>query len=92
MAQYNGVLALSSGMMKSCGISQITILLSPNCYEDGEICVEMPVYHNMGGVDKSQWYLILSRNQLSAIIPIFLSVCGRHGGWEVDHLLQDLVT
>jgi hypothetical protein len=79
MVQYNGVLALSSGMMKSHGISQITILLSPDCYEEGEIRVEMPVFHYTGGVNKNQWYLILSRRQLSAIIPIFLSVYGRHG-------------
>jgi len=92
MVQYNGVLALSSGMMKSHGISQITVLLSPDCYEEGEIHVEMPVYHYTSGVDKNQWYLILSRRQLSAIIPIFLSVYGRHGGWKVDHLIQDLIT
>jgi len=65
-------------MMKSHGISPITILLSPDCHEEGEI--EMPVYHYTGGVDKDQWYMILSRRQLNAIIPIFLSVYGRHGG------------
>jgi len=36
--------------------------------------------------------MILSRRQLSAIIPIFLSVYGRHGEWKVDHLIQDLIT
>lgn len=76
--------------MKSHGIFQITILLSPDCHEEGEI--EMPVYHFVGGVDKEQWYMVLSRRQLIAIIPIFLSVYGRHGGWKVDHLIQDLIT
>jgi hypothetical protein len=50
MVQYNGVFALSSGMMKSHGISQITILLSPYCHAEGEI--EMPVYHYVGGGPK----------------------------------------
>jgi hypothetical protein len=59
MVQYNCVLALSSGMMKSHDISQITMLLSPNCHEEGEI--EIPLYHYTGDVDKDQWYLILSR-------------------------------
>jgi hypothetical protein len=84
MAQYNCVLALSSGMTKSHGKSQITILLSPDCHEEGE--TEMPVYHHMGDVHKNRWYIKLSRRQLSAIIPIFLSVYGRHGGWKFDHL------
>jgi hypothetical protein len=52
----------------------------------------VPVYHYMGGVDKDQWYMILSRRQLNAIIPIFLSVYGRHEEWKVDHLIQDLIT
>jgi len=51
--------------------------------------MEMPVYHYMGSVDKDQWYMILSRRQLSLSIPIFLSV---NGGWKVDHLIQDLIS
>jgi len=74
-------------MMKSHGISQITILHSPDCHKEGEM--EMPVYHYMGSVDKDQWYMILSRRQLSLSIPIFLSV---NGGWKVDHLIQDLIS
>jgi len=77
-------------MMKSHGIFQITILLIPDCHEEGEI--EMPVYCYTGGGDKDHWYMILSRRQLSAIIPIFLSVYGRQGGWKVHHLIQDLIT